>query len=248
MDSKSQSVFNDVEGQPPDVRSSCSTSDLLHLTFFTMQAIIGITEAFRASTNINKLNLGVGAYRTEDLKPYVLDVVKKAEKQIFEKFEKGEYNHEYLPIEGLDSFRKATVDLLLGDDHPAIKEGRVAVLQSLSGTGSLRIGSGFLARTMKDRTVYISDPTWGNHKNIIGDEGMEWKQYRYYDSKTIGLDFEGMKEDISDAPEGSVILLHGCAHNPTGIDPTPSQWEELAQICIERKHLPWFDVAYQASG
>ena len=171
----------------------------------------------------------------------MLDVVRKAEKKISDKQE----NHEYLPIEGLDTFRKATVDLLLGDDHPAIKEGRVAVLQSLSGTGSLRIGSGFIARFMKGKSVYISNPTWGNHKNIIGDEGVKWEQYRYFNPKTVGLDFEGMKEDISKAPEGSVILLHGCAHNPTGIDPTPSQWAELAQICIEKKHLPWFDVAYQ---
>ncbi|GAX73929.1 hypothetical protein CEUSTIGMA_g1379.t1 [Chlamydomonas eustigma] len=203
--------------------------------------ILGVSEAFKASKEPNKLNLGVGAYRTEELKPYVLDVVRKAEKKIFEAKE----NKEYLPIEGLDAFRKATVDLLLGPSHPAIKEARVAALQSLSGTGSLRVGAGFISRFLKGRTVYISNPTWGNHRNIFGDEGVKWEYYRYYDPETVGLDFKGMMEDISAAPDGSIILLHGCAHNPTGIDPNPEQWSQIADLCIKKKHIPFFDVAYQ---
>jgi len=208
--------------------------------------ILGVSEAFKRSDNPDKLNLGVGAYRTDELKPYVLPVVTKAEESML----KADLNKEYLPIQGLDEFNVATVRLLLGDDSAAVKEGRVATVQSLSGTGSLRVGAAFIERFMPGTTVYLSNPTWGNHKNIFADAGVEWKMYRYFDPDTIGLDFEGMKEDIKAAPDGSVIVLHGCAHNPTGIDPTREQWEEIREICKAKKHLPFFDVAYQgfASG
>jgi aspartate aminotransferase len=208
--------------------------------------ILGVSEAFKASTNPNKLNLGVGAYRTEELQPYVLKVVTKAEEKMLAKGE----NKEYLPIDGLPEFKKATVDLLLGADSPAIAEGRVATLQSISGTGSLRVGAAFINTWMPGTTVYLSNPTWGNHCNIFADAGVEWKYYRYFDPATVGLDFEGMKEDIKAAPKGSIILLHSCAHNPTGIDPTPAQWETLADLILECGHMAFFDVAYQgfASG
>jgi len=208
--------------------------------------ILGVSEAFKASENPNKLNLGVGAYRTEELQPYVLKVVTKAEEKMLAKGE----NKEYLPIDGLPAFKKATADLLLGADSPAIAEGRVATLQSLSGTGSLRVGAAFINAWMPGTTVYLSNPTWGNHRNIFADAGVEWKYYRYFDPETVGLDFEGMKEDIKAAPKGSIIVLHGCAHNPTGIDPTTAQWEELADLVIECGHMAFFDVAYQgfASG
>ncbi|GFR52883.1 hypothetical protein Agub_g15515 [Astrephomene gubernaculifera] len=219
---RAASRFADVAQAPPD-------------------PILGVSEAFRASTNPNKLNLGVGAYRDEDLKPVVLNVVKKAEGNIFSRNE----NKEYLSIEGLEGFRRATVDLLLGQGHPAIQEGRVAAIQSLSGTGSLRVGAAFIARFLKGATVYISNPTWGNHRNIFGDEGVEWKHYRYFDAATVGLDFKGLTEDLTAAPPGSVVLLHGCAHNPTGVDPTPEQWAAIADLCKERNLLPFFDVAYQ---
>eukprot|EP00199_Chlamydomonas_sp_CCMP681_P000501 CAMPEP_0119108176 /NCGR_PEP_ID=MMETSP1180-20130426/13508_1 /TAXON_ID=3052 ORGANISM="Chlamydomonas cf sp, Strain CCMP681" /NCGR_SAMPLE_ID=MMETSP1180 /ASSEMBLY_ACC=CAM_ASM_000741 /LENGTH=431 /DNA_ID=CAMNT_0007093765 /DNA_START=35 /DNA_END=1330 /DNA_ORIENTATION=+ len=203
--------------------------------------ILGVSDAFKACTHANKLNLGVGAYRTEELQPYVLPVVKKAEQKIVA----SNQNKEYLPIEGLDTFRKATLDLLLGATHPAIKEGRVAVIQALSGTGALRIGAGFIAKYLKGATVYISNPTWGNHMNIFGDEGVKFERYRYFDPATVGLDFKGMTEDLSKAPDGSVVLLHGCAHNPTGVDPTPEQWKQIAELCIKKNHTPYFDIAYQ---
>lgn len=208
--------------------------------------ILGVSEAFKKCTDARKLNLGVGAYRTEELQPYVLPVVKKAEQKIVNKGE----NKEYLPIEGLDTFRKATVDLLLGADHPAIKEGRVAALQALSGTGALRVGAGFLARFFKGATVYISNPTWGNHRNIFNDEGVKWQHYRYFDAETVGLDFKGLMEDLEAAAPGSVVLLHGCAHNPTGVDPTVDQWKAIAELCKRKGLIPFFDVAYQgfASG
>ncbi|PSC75103.1 aspartate aminotransferase [Micractinium conductrix] len=203
--------------------------------------ILGVSEAFKRDTSGDKLNLGVGAYRTEELQPFVLNVVRKAEERMLAANE----NKEYLPIEGLAAFRKATVELLLGADSPAIKEGRIACLQSLSGTGSLRIGAAFIAKFMPGAAAYISRPTWGNHKNIFADAGVEWKEYSYFDPETIGLDFGGMVADLQAAPEGSVVVLHGCAHNPTGVDPTPEQWEQIADVCVAKKLLPFFDVAYQ---
>ncbi|XP_074287076.1 aspartate aminotransferase, chloroplastic [Silene latifolia] len=208
--------------------------------------ILGVSEAFKADTDEKKLNLGVGAYRTEELNPYVLNVVKKAENLMLERGE----NKEYLPIEGLAAFNKATAELLFGAGNPVIKEQRVATVQSLSGTGSLRLAAGLIERYFPGAKVLISSPTWGNHKNIFNDARVPWSEYRYYDPKTVGLDFEGMIADIKAAPEGSFILLHGCAHNPTGIDPTPAQWEKIADVIQEKNHVPFFDVAYQgfASG
>ncbi|KAL6012074.1 Aspartate aminotransferase, cytoplasmic [Asimina triloba] len=208
--------------------------------------ILGVSEAFKADTNDLKLNLGVGAYRTEELQPYVLNVVKKAEKQMLEKAE----NKEYLPIEGLAAFNKVTAELLFGAENPVIQQGRVATVQGLSGTGSLRLAAAFIQRYFSDAKVLISSPTWGNHKNIFNDARVPWSEYRYYDPKTVGLDFEGMIADIKAAPDGSFLLLHGCAHNPTGIDPTPEQWEKIADVVQEKNLIPFFDVAYQgfASG
>lgn len=208
--------------------------------------ILGVSEAYKADTDEKKLNLGVGAYRTEELHPYVLNVVKKAENLMLERGE----NKEYLPIEGLAAFNKATAELLFGADNPVIKEQRVATVQGLSGTGSLRLAAALIERYFPGAKVLISSPTWGNHKNIFNDARVPWSEYRYYDPKTVGLDFEGMIADIKAAPEGSFILLHGCAHNPTGIDPTPEQWEKIADVIKEKNHIPFFDVAYQgfASG
>eukprot|EP01018_Ginkgo_biloba_P039620 Gb_17243 [translate_table: standard] len=227
--------------------------------------ILGVSEAFKADTNDLKLNLGVGAYRTEELQPYVLNVVKKrsffsssplSSRKFLRRctsedlmLKKGD-NKEYLPIEGLAAFNKVTVELLLGADNPAINQGRVATVQGLSGTGSLRLAAAFIQRYFPGEKVLISSPTWGNHKNIFNDAGVPWSEYRYYDPKTVGLDFEGMIADIKAAPSGSFVLLHGCAHNPTGIDPTLEQWEKIADVIQEKKHTAFFDVAYQgfASG
>ncbi|KAF9662085.1 hypothetical protein SADUNF_Sadunf18G0016700 [Salix dunnii] len=208
--------------------------------------IHGVSEAFKADVDVRKLSLGVGAYRTEELQPYVLDVVKKAENLMLERGE----NKEYLSIEGLAAFNKATAELLFGADNPVIEQQRVATVQGLSGTGSLRLAAALIERYFPGAKVLISSPTWGNHKNIFNDARVPWSEYRYYDPKTVGLDFEGMISDIKAAPEGSFVLLHGCAHNPTGIDPTPEQWEKIADIIQEKNHIPFFDVAYQgfASG
>ncbi|CAI9092636.1 OLC1v1027936C1 [Oldenlandia corymbosa var. corymbosa] len=232
-----------------------------NITMAPPDPILGVSEAFKADTHEMKLNLGVGAYRTEDLQPYVLNVVKKAENLMLERGD----NKEYLPIEGLAAFNKVTAELLFGTDNQIILQKKkrksvidvcvfcslkVATIQGLSGTGSLRLAAALIERYFPGAKVLISSPTWGNHKNIFNDARVQWSEYRYYDPNTVGLDFNGMIADIKAAPDGSFILLHGCAHNPTGIDPTPEQWEIIADVIQEKNHIPFFDVAYQgfASG
>jgi aspartate/tyrosine/aromatic aminotransferase len=127
-----------------------------------------------------------------------------------------------------------------------LKQKRLAIVQSLSGTGALRIGAEFIATHFpKGTKVYISNPTWANHVNIFQKAGLQTLTYTYFDNRTCGLDFEGMKRDLEQAPDGSVILLHACAHNPTGVDPTLDQWEELATLFQKKRHFPFFDNAYQ---
>lgn len=160
-------------------------------------------------------------------------------------------NHEYLPIAGLASFTSRASELVLGKSSAALAEKRVTSVQTISGTGACHLGALFLAKFYKgSRTVYVSNPTWANHNQIFGNVGLSVAQYPYFDKKTKGLDFEGMKKAIADAPEGSIILLHACAHNPTGVDPTEQQWREIAEVIRSKKHFPFFDTAYQgfASG
>ncbi|KAG2496504.1 hypothetical protein HYH03_005329 [Edaphochlamys debaryana] len=207
--------------------------------------ILGITEKFLADTDPSKINLGVGAYRDDNGQPVVLDSVREAERRVA-----GSHFMEYLPIGGLRDFIQESVKLAYGDSHPVLKEGQVAAVQSLSGTGSCRLFADFQKRFMPGSKVYISEPTWANHFNIWRDAGVAFEKYRYYKPETRGLDFEGLMEDIKNAPSGSVFLLHACAHNPTGVDPSPEQWRAISRAMAERGHFPLFDMAYQgfASG
>lgn len=163
-------------------------------------------------------------------------------------------NHEYLPIAGLASFTSKASELLLGAQSPALAEKRVSSVQTISGTGAVHLGALFLAKFYKvnggSRTVYLSNPTWANHNQIFTNVGLPIATYPYFDKQTKGLDIEGMKRALADAPERSIILLHACAHNPTGVDPTPEQWRDIADVMAAKKHFPFFDCAYQgfASG
>lgn len=209
--------------------------------------ILGVTEAFKRDNNPKKMNLGVGAYRDDNGKPFVLNTVRKAESQIAAK----KMDKEYLPIGGLADFNKACAELALGNNSEVIRSGRYITVQTISGTGSLRVGANFLQRFYKNsREVYLPKPSWGNHTPIFRDAGMEVKSYRYYDPKTCGFDFAGAMEDISKLPEQAIILFHACAHNPTGVDPKPEQWKEIAAVVKQRNLFPFFDMAYQgfASG
>ncbi|TPX34456.1 aspartate transaminase [Synchytrium microbalum] len=209
--------------------------------------ILGVSEAFKADSNPKKMNLGVGAYRDDKGKPYVLNCVKKAEEIIFN----SKMDHEYLPISGLAEFNKLSIGLAYGDDSAPLKAGNIVAAQSLSGTGALRMGGIFLSRFWPGtKKIFVPSPTWGNHNNVFKDSGLEVGTYKYFDKKTNGLDFDGMLGDFKAMPNNSLILLHACAHNPTGVDPTKQQWAAISDVCKQKSHFVFFDMAYQgfASG
>jgi aspartate aminotransferase, mitochondrial len=213
--------------------------------------ILGLNDAFNKDTDPKKVNLGVGAYRDDNGKPWMLPSVVEAEKRLLDKGWNGVQQKEYAGIVGIKEFNDASLKFAYGADSPVIKENRVAAAQVLSGTGGGRLAFEFYARFLgKGTTVYMPDPTWANHLPMAKDAGLNLGTYRYYDKKTIGLDFSGMCEDIKNAKDGSVFMLHACAHNPTGVDPTVEQWKELSALMKKKNHLVFFDSAYQgfASG
>jgi aspartate aminotransferase len=210
--------------------------------------MFGLVAAFKADQHPDKVNVSAGAYRDNDGKPWILSVVKKADEILRND---PNLDHEYGPIPGVPQFTGKAAELILGADSPAIKEKRVTSLQSISGTGAVHMGALFLSKFYRgNRTVYFSNPTWVNHNQIFTNVGLTTAFYPYYSNETRAIDFDGMKAGISEAPERSIILLHACAHNPTGMDPTFDQWKEIAAIMKEKNHLPFFDSAYQgfASG
>uniref|UniRef100_A0A7E4URI6 Aspartate aminotransferase n=1 Tax=Panagrellus redivivus TaxID=6233 RepID=A0A7E4URI6_PANRE len=223
----SSAWFGGVEMGPPD-------------------AILGVTEAFKRDTNPKKINLGVGAYRDDQGKPFVLPSVRAAEQAIID----AKLDKEYAGIVGLPDFTANAAKLALGADSPIIAAKRNATVQTISGTGALRVGAEFLGRFFPNKVVYQPAPTWGNHVPVFKYSGVDVKQYRYYDKSTCGFDEKGCLEDIANIPEKSIILLHACAHNPTGVDPTPEQWMKLNEVIKKRNLFVFFDMAYQgfASG
>ncbi|EIN07477.1 aspartate aminotransferase [Punctularia strigosozonata HHB-11173 SS5] len=228
---ESAETWNEVPLAPPD-------------------SIFKLTAAYKSDPFPQKVNLGVGAYRDDDNKPWVLPVVKKATQLLVND---PTLDHEYLPITGLPEFTSAAAKLILGADSPAIAEGRVSSVQTISGTGANHLGALFLSRFYHwdgPKRVYLSNPTWVNHFQIFRNVGVEPVEYPYYDPKTIGLDFDGFVGSLRSAPARSVFLLHACAHNPTGVDPTAEQWKTIADVILEKKHYAFFDCAYQgfASG
>ncbi|XP_015885202.3 aspartate aminotransferase, cytoplasmic [Ziziphus jujuba] len=241
----SKSAMADISANPTS--ASNGDSVFAHVVRAPEDPILGVTVAYNKDPSPNKLNLGVGAYRTEEGKPLVLNVVRQAEQQLVNDPSRVK---EYLPIVGLAEFNKLSAKLILGSDNPAIQENRVTTVQGLSGTGSLRVGGEFLARHYHERTIYIPQPTWGNHPKVFTLSGLSVKTYRYYDPATRGLNFQGLLEDLGSAPSGAIVLLHACAHNPTGVDPTLEQWEHIRKLVRSKALLPFFDSAYQgfASG
>ena len=209
--------------------------------------ILGIAQAYKECTSEKKVNVAVGAYRTNEGVPWVLPSVAEAEKRLCERGEKKEY----AGITGVPSFVTHALRFAYGAESEALLSGRIAGAQSLSGTGALRIAAEFYRRFLPATTeVHISDPTWGNHIKIFEAAGMVVKKYRYLDRASNKLDADGMLADIAAAPAGSVILLHACAHNPTGIDPTAEQWKAISAAVKQGGHHVLMDSAYQgfASG
>ncbi|KAG7190028.1 hypothetical protein KM043_006178 [Ampulex compressa] len=210
--------------------------------------VFALQKSFLDDKHHDKVNLTIGAYRTNEGKPWVLPVVRKVEKSLATD---DLQNHEYLPVLGLEAFSQAATSMLLGTDSPVLAQGRAFGIQTLSGTGALRVAAEFLSRILHYDTFYYSKPSWENHKLVFINGGFKKAcEYTYWDADTRSINMEGMLKDLSEAPENAVIILHACAHNPTGCDPTPEQWAKIADV-IEKKHLfTLFDSAYQgfASG
>ncbi|KAI1936048.1 Aspartate aminotransferase, cytoplasmic [Ophidiomyces ophidiicola] len=224
--------------------------------------LFGLMTAFRADTSPSKVDLGIGAYRDDNAQPWVLPVVRKAEELIRSN---PAANHEYLPIAGLPELGPATQKLIFGADSPVLADKRmrhadrdalalqVATLQTISGTGAIHLGGLFLSRFYPadpKPTVLLSNPTWANHRQIFTNVHLPVASYPYFFPSTKGLDLDGMLAALRAAPDRSVVVLHTCAHNPTGVDPTQDQWQQIAVAMREKNHFPFFDTAYQgfASG
>lgn len=206
--------------------------------------ILGLTEAFQADPNPAKVNLGVGVYQDSTGKVPVLSVVREAEKRWYEK----EDTKSYLPIDGVVTYRKEVQNLLFGDNSRLVAEGRVVTAQALGGTGALKLGADFLKRFVPDAEVYISKPSWENHRALFESAGFKVNEYPYYDPKTFGLDFAGMKQTLSSLPARTIVLLHACCHNPTGVDLSAAQWDEVVEIFKAKNLIPFIDFAYQGFG
>lgn len=214
-----------------------------NVTLAPLDPILGMSQRFQADTDPRKVNVSIGAYRTDEGKPLVLNCVRKAEKRIIED---ASLNKEYLPQRGDGTYAQLCQKMLLGEDSPLLKDGLVATVQTISGTGALRVGAEFVKRFAAPGTaIYISSPTWGTHNSIMDHAGVPYKPYRYWNAEGRNLDLAGMLADIEAAPERSVMLLHAAAHNPTGVDPTKEEWDKIMAVCKARKHVCWFDSAYQ---
>ncbi|PBQ27955.1 amino acid aminotransferase [Shewanella algae] len=206
--------------------------------------ILGLTEAFKADPRTDKVNLGVGIYKDEAGQTPVLKSVKLAEAKLLEE----EKTKSYLGIEGVALYNQAVQQLLFGKDNAIIADGRAVTAQAPGGTGSLRVAAEFVLSNTDSKTIWISNPTWANHKNIFETAGLEIKEYSYYQAETHDLDFDAMMTDLQQASEGDLVLLHGCCHNPTGIDLNINQWQQVAKLCAEKGLVPLFDFAYQGFG
>lgn len=203
--------------------------------------ILGLTDEFKNDTRPEKINLGVGIYKDESGNTPVLATVKKAEAILLEK----ETTKSYLGIPGTAEYGLAVQQLLFGANATIISDKRAQTAQAPGGTGALRVAAEFIKRQLGDVKVWISNPTWANHNGVFAAAGLETASYSYYNAETKDIDFDAALADLANTNEGDIVLLHGCCHNPTGIDPVETQWHQLAALCVEKKLLPMFDFAYQ---
>jgi len=203
--------------------------------------ILGLTEAFNADSRAEKVNLGVGVYYDDNGKIPLLEAVRAAEiARADEAAPRG-----YQPIDGAPAYNAAIQQLLFGDKAEVIDSGRVITVQTLGGTGALKVGADYLKRLYPESSIYLSDPSWANHRGVFSHAGFEVKNYTYYDPQTRGVDFDGMKADLKALPSKSIVVLHACCHNPTGADLNEAQWGEVVEICRAGDLIPFLDIAYQ---
>lgn len=206
--------------------------------------ILGLNEQFNADTNPHKVNLGVGVYYDDNGKLPLLECVQLAEKQMMQ----DPKARGYLPIDGIAAYDSAVKSLVFGADSEPVKSGRVATVQALGGTGGLKIGADFLKKVNPGAKVLISDPSWENHRALFTQAGFTVEAYPYYNAAKRGIDFDGMLTALSQAAEGTIVVLHACCHNPTGYDITAAQWDQVIAAVKARKLVPFLDMAYQGFG
>ena len=215
-----------------------------HIPPYAGDPILGLIGAFLADPRSQKANLGVGIYYDENGQIPVLPTVQKAEAQLARQVTPKPY----LPMEGLASYREAVQHLIFGKDHPAIAAGRVATIQTVGGSGALKVGADFLKRFFPESQVWVSDPTWDNHRSMFDGAGIVVNDYPYYDAVTGSVNFAGMMAKLGSLPKQSIVLLHPCCHNPTGVDLSREQWLQIIDIVKARRLIPFLDLAYQGFG
>ncbi|MEW6690066.1 MAG: amino acid aminotransferase [Pseudomonadota bacterium] len=218
-----------------------SPSPLAAVEMAPKDPILGVTEQFVADQNPNKVNLGVGVYYDDNGKVPLLECVRRAE----EARARSGAPWTYLPIDGLAAYDRAVQELLFGPEFPPLKEKEIVTVQALGGTGGLKVGADFLRQLDPGATVWISAPSWENHRAIFEGAGFAVREYPYYDARTHGLDFSGMLGALRAMPAGSIAVLHSCCHNPTGVDLDQGQWQQVLEVVRARGIVPFLDLAYQ---
>lgn len=207
--------------------------------------ILSLMEKFHQDTRTNKVNLSIGLYYNEQSIIPQLDAVKQAKLQLQGQPEQASL---YLPMEGLAPYRSAIQTLLFGQDHPALQAGRIATIQTLGGSGALKVGADFMQRYFPGSEVWVSDPTWENHIAIFAGAGFKVHTYPYFDNATRGVNIDAMLATFNQLPARSIVLLHPCCHNPTGADLTNAQWDRVIEVLKARELIPFLDIAYQGFG
>lgn len=206
--------------------------------------ILGLNEAFNADTRPDKVNLGVGVYYNEEGKiPLMRAVIEAEQARVAQQAARG-----YLPIDGIAAYDKAVQTLLFGADSALLAEGRVVTVQAVGGTGALKLGADFIKRLRPEAVVAISDPSWENHRALFETAGFPVRDYRYYDATSHGVNRSGLLEDLNALPSGSVVVLHACCHNPTGVDLNRDDWQQVLDVVRAKAHIPFLDIAYQGFG
>lgn len=215
-----------------------------HIPPYAGDPILSLIVAFLADSRPRKANLGIGIYYDENGQIPVLRSVQKAEALLA----KHVTPKPYLPMEGMESYRNAIQELVFGADHPLRKAGRIATIQTVGGSGALKVGADFLKRFFPDAQVWVSDPTWDNHRSMFDGAGFVVNDYPYYDDSTGTIDIDGMLETLQRLPKRSIVLLHPCCHNPTGVDLSQAQWRQVIEALKAGELIPFLDLAYQGFG
>lgn len=216
-----------------------------HVDAYAGDPILSLMDTFKADPRANKVNLSIGLYYDAAGVVPQLAAVGEAERRL------ADQPHEaslYLPMEGLNSYRQAIQALLFGTDHPAVQGARVATVQTVGGSGALKVGADFLKRYFPESQVWVSNPTWDNHRAIFEGAGFKVNTYPYFDQNTRGLDFDGMLAALQELSANSIVLLHPCCHNPTGVDLSQAQWQQVIEVVKARNLIPFLDIAYQGFG